>query len=76
MTKVANAAALNSEQSDRGKGTERKYTYYSNTGGQIKKQYCHKVKGAIVQRGLWGWTVWVGEDCVGGASATYMLAFV
>ena len=47
-------AALNSEQSDRGKGIERKYT-----GGQIKKQYCHKVKGAIVQRG-WGWTVWVG----------------
>ena len=49
-------AALNSEQSDRGKGIERKYTHY--TGGQIKKQYCHKVKGT---EGVGG----------GGASATY-----
>ena len=32
MTEVANAAVLNSEQSDRGKGINRKYTHY--TGGQ------------------------------------------
>ena len=53
MSKVANTAALNSKQSDRGKGIERKNTHYTG-----KRQYCHKVKGNIVQRG-WGWTVWV-----------------
>ena len=87
MTKVANTAVLNKEQSGRGKGIKRKYTHY--TGGQrakvakyaaecgnlatirhfknefpslgestarlFKKQYCHKVKGGIVQRG-WGFS--------------------
>ena len=86
MTKVANAAVLNSEQSECGKGIKRKYTHY--TGGQrakiakyaaecgnlatirhfknefpslgestvrlFKKQYCHKVKGRIVQRDVGG----------------------
>ena len=51
------------------KGIERKYTHY--TGGQVKKQYCHKVQGEIVQRGCTVWEGWEGVDCVGGASATY-----
>ena len=35
VTKVANAAILNNEQSDRGKGMKRKYTHYA--GGQRAK---------------------------------------